>query len=91
MRRIALGMIRLYQLLVSPHLGRRCRFHPSCSQYALAALQEHGACAGSYLTLRRLVRCQPWCAGGHDPVPPAGARLFEFAACAASPEKKSSP
>jgi uncharacterized protein len=59
-----------YRLLLSPWLGAGCRFEPSCSIYALQALQQHGAARGSYLTLRRLARCQPWCDGGHDPVPP---------------------
>ncbi len=66
--------IKLYRLLLSPTLGSACRFEPSCSQYALQALKQHGAGAGSYLTLRRLMRCHPWCDGGHDPVP---ARLFD--------------
>lgn len=63
------ALVRGYQLLISPHLGNNCRFSPSCSQYSLDALAQHGALGGSYLTLRRIGRCQPWCAGGHDPVP----------------------
>ena len=62
-------LVKGYRLLLSPWLGSACRFEPSCSAYSLQALQEHGAVAGSYLTLRRLARCQPWCDGGHDPVP----------------------
>ncbi len=69
------GIVTAYRLLLSPWLGSGCRFEPSCSAYSLAALQQHGAALGSYLTLRRLARCQPWCDGGHDPVPPAGALL----------------
>lgn len=69
MRRIARGVIRLYQLLVSPHLGTRCRFHPSCSQYAYEAYGEHGVLRGSVLTAGRLCRCHPFNAGGFDPVP----------------------
>lgn len=61
-----------YRLLLSPWLGANCRLEPSCSAYALQALQVHGAGRGSYLTLCRLTRCQPWCDGGHDPVPPLG-------------------
>lgn len=61
--------VRAYQLLISPNLGNNCRFTPSCSAYSLQALGQYGALRGSYLTLQRLVRCQPWCAGGHDPVP----------------------
>jgi putative membrane protein insertion efficiency factor len=62
-------LIRGYQLLVSPLLGPRCRFYPSCSQYALEAVQRHGTLRGSLLALRRLARCHPWHPGGYDPVP----------------------
>ena len=61
-----------YRLLLSPWLGANCRFEPTCSSYALQALQVHGAWRGSYLTLCRLAQCQPWCDGGHDLVPPLG-------------------
>ncbi|WP_293604441.1 membrane protein insertion efficiency factor YidD [Polaromonas sp. UBA4122] len=72
-----IGLVKGYRLLLSPWLGSACRFEPSCSAYSLQALQQHGAAMGSYLTLRRLVRCHPWCDGGHDPVPPKGpASLF---------------
>ena len=66
-----IALVKGYRLLLSPWLGLGCRFEPSCSAYSLQALQQHGAARGSYLTLRRLARCQPWCDGGHDPVPPA--------------------
>jgi putative membrane protein insertion efficiency factor len=69
--RLLLGLIRLYQWGVSPLLGPRCRFFPSCSHYGLEALRQHGPLRGSWLTLRRLGRCHPWHSGGHDPVPPA--------------------
>ena len=69
MSRILLALIRLYQLLLSPWLGRQCRFVPSCSQYATEAIQRHGAARGAWLTVCRLGRCHPGCAGGHDPVP----------------------
>lgn len=62
-------MVRVYQLLLSPLLGPRCRFHPSCSHYAVESLQRHGAIRGSGLALRRIVRCHPLNPGGHDPVP----------------------
>jgi len=62
-------LIRVYRLLVSPLLGRHCRFHPSCSEYALEALQRHGLWKGSWLALRRIGICHPWHAGGFDPVP----------------------
>jgi putative membrane protein insertion efficiency factor len=70
MKRLLLGLVRFYQYLISPLLGPRCRFHPSCSQYAVEALQQHGALRGSWLALRRLLRCHPWHPGGYDPVPP---------------------
>ena len=83
-----MGLVRMYRLLLSPSLGSSCRFAPSCSGYALEALQQHGAAGGTYLTLRRLVRCHPWCDGGHDPVP---RKLFShLAAPVASPSAKKS-
>ena len=66
---LLMGLVRGYRLLLSPWLGSACRFEPTCSAYSLQALQQHGAVAGTYLTLHRLLRCQPWCDGGHDPVP----------------------
>jgi putative membrane protein insertion efficiency factor len=63
--------LRLYRLVVSPLLGQRCRFAPTCSRYALDALEQHGAIRGSWLAVRRVGRCHPWHPGGHDPVPPA--------------------
>ena len=75
-RRLLLGLVKAYRLLIGPALGPGCRFEPSCSAYALQALERHGALQGSYLTLHRLVRCQPWCQGGHDPVPESAPRLF---------------
>ncbi len=62
-------MIRGYQLAISPLLGNRCRFFPSCSDYALEALERHGMSKGIWLGLRRVGRCHPWCPGGYDPVP----------------------
>ena len=70
MKALLIGLVKAYRLLLSPWLGQGCRFEPTCSAYAIEALDRHGAAAGSYLTLRRLARCQPWCQGGHDPVPP---------------------
>lgn len=67
---LLIGLVNAYRLLLSPWLGSSCRFEPSCSAYSLQALQQHGAAMGSYLTLRRLARCHPWCDGGIDPVPP---------------------
>ena len=68
-RSVLIAMVRFYRLMLSPWLGSGCRFEPTCSAYALQALQQHGAARGSYLTLKRLGRCHPWCSGGHDPVP----------------------
>ena len=62
--------IRLYQWVISPLLGPRCRFYPSCSHYAIEAIETHGAMKGCYLAGRRLLRCHPWHPGGYDPVPP---------------------
>ncbi|NDZ13711.1 membrane protein insertion efficiency factor YidD [Variovorax sp. WS11] len=70
MKALLIGLVKAYRLLLSPWLGQGCRFEPTCSVYAIEALERHGAAAGSYLTLCRLARCQPWCQGGHDPVPP---------------------
>ena len=62
-------VIRSYRYGLSPLLGMHCRFHPSCSAYALEALERHGAVRGAWLALARLARCHPWNPGGHDPVP----------------------
>jgi len=61
--------VRFYQLLVSPLLPRACRYEPSCSRYALTALERHGAGRGAALALKRVLSCHPWSAGGYDPVP----------------------
>jgi len=74
-RAVLIALVKGYRLLLSPWLGSSCRFTPTCSAYSLQALEAHGAAAGSYLTLRRLARCHPWCAGGHDPVPEVSARF----------------
>jgi putative membrane protein insertion efficiency factor len=75
-QRVLIALVQAYRLLLSPWLGSSCRFEPTCSRYALQALKDHGAAAGSYLTLRRLARCHPWCEGGCDAVPTQTPRLF---------------
>ena len=75
-RAALIALVKGYRLLLSPWLGSSCRFTPSCSAYALQALERHGTAAGSYLTLARLVRCHPWCEGGPDPVPLERPSLF---------------
>ena len=75
-QRLLIALVQGYRLLLSPWLGSSCRFEPTCSRYALEALQRHGAAHGSYLAARRILRCHPGCAGGHDPVPP-GPHSFE--------------
>ena len=64
-----IGLIKLYQLIVSPILGPKCRFTPSCSHYAVEALKKHGVLKGLWLTIKRISRCHPWGGHGYDPVP----------------------
>ena len=66
------GVVRVYQFVLSPVLGRQCRFLPTCSHYAMEALERHGALKGGWLALRRILRCHRFAAAGYDPVPPAG-------------------
>lgn len=63
------AFIKGYQIILSPYFGQQCRFTPTCSHYAIQALQTHGTFKGFWLTIKRLSRCHPWHAGGHDPVP----------------------
>jgi len=69
MRVVATLLIRIYQWTISPMLGPTCRFHPSCSNYALQAITRFGVLRGGWLTVKRLGRCHPWHPGGFDPVP----------------------
>lgn len=69
MRKLLVGLIKLYQWCLSPFFGTSCRFNPSCSNYAIEAINQYGAIKGGYLAILRIGRCHPWCEGGHDPVP----------------------
>ena len=69
MRHVLKILIRAYQLVLSPLLGPRCRFYPSCSHYAIEAIESHGALRGSWLSTKRICRCHPFNPGGFDPVP----------------------
>lgn len=70
LRQLACFPIRLYQYLISPIIKPSCRYYPSCSHYALDAIQQRGIAKGIWLAFKRLVRCHPWSRGGYDPVPP---------------------
>ena len=72
MKWLLLRLIGVYQLLLSPFFGRQCRFYPTCSSYAREAIEAHGSLKGSWLAVRRILRCGPWHPGGTDPVPPKG-------------------
>jgi len=69
MRKILVALVRAYQYVLSPYFGHQCRFTPTCSHYAIEAIERHGALRGSWQALRRLLRCHPWHPGGFDPVP----------------------
>ncbi|MDY0748975.1 membrane protein insertion efficiency factor YidD [Paucibacter sp. R3-3] len=75
-RRGLIGLVRGYRYFLSPWLGQSCRFYPTCSVYAIEALQRHGAAAGTYLAAARILRCNPYCQGGHDAVPDNAPALF---------------
>ncbi len=70
-------LVRLYRIAISPWLGGNCRFDPTCSNYAIEALQDHGILKGSWLAVRRIGRCHPWGGSGYDPVPAAGKDTHE--------------
>lgn len=69
MRRFVVAIIRAYQYVLSPWWGQQCRFTPTCSHYAIEAVERHGVLTGSWLATRRILRCHPWTPGGFDPVP----------------------
>jgi putative membrane protein insertion efficiency factor len=87
MTKLLLILLRIYKLAISPYLGRNCRFHPSCSDYASEAIRRHGPLKGFAMSRRRLCKCHPWHAGGYDPVPEPSS-----AAASSSPRaRKSAP
>ena len=69
MKKLLIAFIKMYQIALSPFFGQQCRFNPTCSHYAIEAIQKHGALIGMVLTVKRLSRCHPWHAGGSDPAP----------------------
>ncbi len=72
-----IGIVRLYQMTLSPWLGNCCRFHPSCSNYCIDALKQHGLVRGCWLTLKRICKCHPFHPGGIDPVPGMRRQIME--------------
>ena len=90
-KRLLMGLVRGYQLVLSPWLQTGCRYEPTCSGYAMQALDKHGAMVGTYLAAYRVLRCHPFCAGGHDPVPELAPRLFRHLSSPASLDNQTSP
>lgn len=87
--RVLIWLVTGYRRFISPLLGPRCRFYPSCSAYAIEALQVHGALRGVGLTIWRLLRCQPFHPGGYEPVPPRRSRSTAGAKTASAPKERS--
>ena len=77
MKHVLIGLLKVYRAVISPLYGNVCKFHPTCSAYALDAVQMHGAVKGTWLTMKRLVRCHPWSLGGYDPVPATDAQKVQ--------------
>ena len=71
MKHLLIWLLKAYRFAISPLYGQVCRYHPTCSAYALEAVTRHGSLRGSWLAARRVGRCHPWAAGGYDPVPPS--------------------
>ncbi|WP_306605301.1 membrane protein insertion efficiency factor YidD [Azonexus sp.] len=69
MKILFIALVRVYQYAISPLFGRRCRYFPTCSEYAVDAIQKFGAVKGGWLSVKRICRCHPWHPGGYDPVP----------------------
>jgi putative membrane protein insertion efficiency factor len=86
--RVLLLLIAAYRRLISPFLPPSCRFYPSCSRYAVIAIQQHGAVRGLWLAVRRIARCHPWNPGGFDPVPPADRRTGRSGSAAVMPIRR---
>ena len=83
MKHVLIFLLKVYRLVISPLYGNVCRYYPSCSAYALRAVEVHGAFRGSWLAARRLLRCHPWAPGGYDPVPGTPEHAEEMAEQAA--------
>ncbi len=77
MKYVVIALLKAYRFAISPLYGSVCRYHPSCSAYALEAVTRHGTVRGGWLAVRRLLRCHPWAAGGYDPVPGADVRTSD--------------
>jgi putative membrane protein insertion efficiency factor len=90
-RTALLAVVRFYQRAISPAFPPRCRFYPTCSAYAVEAIERHGAARGSWLALRRLVKCAPWHPGGVDLVPGSGTAGPAHTSCTAVPEHATPP
>jgi putative membrane protein insertion efficiency factor len=85
MKYVLIWLLKGYRFAISPLYGQVCRYHPTCSAYALEAVQTHGAVRGTWLATRRVARCHPWAAGGLDPVPPAKNRTSSTRSATATP------
>lgn len=90
-RAALVALVRGYRMLLKPWLGNACRFEPTCSQYALDALDRHGALVGASLAAGRLLRCHPWCAGGCDAVPSQPPALFTRLGWSGRPHSEEGP
>jgi putative membrane protein insertion efficiency factor len=90
-RRALLSVVRFYQRAISPAFPSRCRFYPSCSAYAVEAIELHGAARGSWLAVRRIVKCAPWHPGGVDLVPGTGTAGTGHTSSSASPDRVPPP
>jgi len=69
LKKIFTGLIKIYQMAISPYLGQNCRYHPTCSEYSVQAIDKYGIIKGSWLSIKRILSCGPWGGHGHDPLP----------------------